>query len=150
MRWKTSIVLFVMILTASFALAAPASAAPETAAECEGGANGFVDIPDNLTGEIVRGPIRIGPIVVELHKGYVQGLRGWARVRDSTAAGDMVWMDWTTNGGASWTQCGPFFVQHAGQVKTSAAQRTSSSPSWKFRACGYVTTTTAVRCTDWW
>ncbi|MFK0243925.1 hypothetical protein ACIQUM_04440 [Amycolatopsis azurea] len=154
MRWKTPLVIFVMILTASFAAAAPASADPitaESAADCERGANGFVDIPDNLNGEVVRGPIVIGPIIVELHKGYVQGLRGWAKVRGSTAAGDLVWMDWTRNGGATWIQCGPFVVSHTFQTKTSAAQRTNPSPSWQFRACGMVGGTGSVRCTEpWW
>ncbi len=44
-------------------------------------------------------------------------------------------MDWTTNGGSSWLQCGPFTVGTTGTSKTSAAKTTSTSSSYKFRAC---------------
>jgi len=67
----------------------------------------------------------------------------------STFSGDLVWMDWTTNGGASWIQCGPFEVTAANQTKTSAAQRTSSDPNWQFRACGRAFPNFSV-CGPWW
>lgn len=152
-RWRTAVFMIVMVLVGSFAAAPPASAGPiaiESAADCERGARGFVDIPDNLTGEVVRGPIVIGTIIVELHKGYVQGLRGWAKMRGTTNNGDMVWMDWTTDGGATWVQCGPFFAIATFQTKTSAAQRTNPSTAWRFRACGMMKDIRPHRCTDWW
>ncbi len=49
-------------------------------------------------------------------------------------------MDWTTNGGSSWLQCGPFTVGTTGTSKTSAAQTTGTSSSYKFRACGKAST----------
>ncbi|MER7862747.1 MULTISPECIES: hypothetical protein [Amycolatopsis] len=155
MRWKTSLIIFVMVLTASFAAAAPASADPitaESAADCERGANGFVDIPDGLTGEPVRVMVVGGFMTVTLYKGYVQGLRGWAHARGATQAGDLVWMDWTRDGGHSWIQCGPFVIPHSQATKTSAAQRTNPSPTWQFRACGMLRDQPrTTKCTEpWW
>jgi hypothetical protein len=59
-------------------------------------------------------------------------------------------MDWTTNAGASWLQCGPFTVGIAGHSKTSAARPTNPSPSYQFRACGQLAGNQPIKCTSWW
>jgi hypothetical protein len=138
--------------------AAPASA---TAADCENGANGFIDIPDNLTG--ARAPTGNNPriltgsgantIEVRLEYGTVSGRqRGWAHLYPRgdrrLLSGDQVWMDWTTNNGASWLQCGPFTAGNL-QSKTSAAKTTSSDPNYRFRACARLVGF-STQCTDWW
>jgi len=119
-------------------------AVSESAAQCEGGNNGFIDIPDNLLGASHprRGTIAPG-VTVTLEVGTVAGRqRGWAKLTGSTRPGDLVWMDWTNSwrpGGppeGQWLQCGPFRVDTAGMSKTSAAKQTSSLTSWRFRACG--------------
>ncbi|MCR6488851.1 hypothetical protein M8542_39090 [Amycolatopsis sp. OK19-0408] len=136
------------------ALAAPAAnASADTAADCERGANGFVDIPDWISGTPRDSAVPGGLIVVELQTGYISGvLRGWAKVQGPTDYGDLVWLDWTRDGGHSWIQCGPFAVGSPGGTKTSAAQRTNPSPTWQFRACGMVHgISSSTRCTDpWW
>jgi hypothetical protein len=138
---------------ATFVAPSRAVAAPE---HCERGANGFVDIPDTLTGTVVRhhdlygGPP--GGVRVELHRATIGGVgRGWAKITGfSTGPGDQVWMDWTQNGGAGWLQCGPFTITAVGQTKTSAAQRTNPSTQWLFRACGKLSWWTWAECTTWW
>jgi hypothetical protein len=127
--------------------APPASA---TAAQCEHGANGFVDIPDTLSGTVQRSVSLGAGVTVTLQSGTVSGhQRGWAKISGSTFPGDLVWMDWTTNGGASWLQCGPFSVGGFNKTKTSAAKTTSSSSTYQFRACG-TGVGLANRCTSWW
>jgi hypothetical protein len=144
------------VLTGSFVVSAPAAAADPisamTAADCEGGRNGFVDIPDNLRGDFVDVTLPGGLLKVELMQGWVGGgQRGWALLSGPTRAGDMVWMDWTTNGGVTWLQCGPFFAPHSQATKTSAAQRTNGSALWQFRACGMIANVpSSLRCTAWW
>jgi hypothetical protein len=124
--------------------------APQSAAQCEGGANGFRDIPDTLRGTTVYTRALGGGTRTILYHGTVGGVqRGWAMIDGNTIAGDLVWMDWTQNNGASWIQCGPFGVTAGGQTKTSAAQRTSSSTSWRFRACGRAVGFGSV-CGPWW
>ncbi|GAA0915295.1 hypothetical protein [Virgisporangium aurantiacum] len=157
-----------LVLTALVVLAGmlsapgPAAAAPapvadpglRSAADCEGGRNGFVDIPDTLRGTVA--PVANNPrdlgfgVRAILYYGNVGGVqRGWAMIDGSTITGDLVWMDWTTNGGASWLQCGPFSVGGTGRTKTSAAKNTSSSALWQFRACGRAVGGQS-RCTNWW
>lgn len=137
----------------TFAVPAPASAAPQ---DCERGANGFIDIPDTLTGTVVRFVDLYGQppggVRVELHAGTIGGVRrGWAKITGGSAGpGDQVWMDWTRDGGVSWLQCGPFTLTALGQTKTSAAQRTDPSPAWRFRACGRLNQAPWVDCTSWW
>ncbi|MBE8516317.1 hypothetical protein ILP97_02100 [Amycolatopsis sp. H6(2020)] len=139
-------------ITGALVAAPAASATADTAAQCERGANGFADIPDWITGDFVDVTVPGGLIIVQLQKGYINGvLRGWAKVQGPTTYGDLVWMDWTTNGGRTWLQCGPFEVNSPGGTKTSAAQRTNPSPSWQFRACGMVHgISSSTRCTAWW
>jgi Protein kinase domain/Bacterial Ig-like domain (group 2) len=129
----------------------PASSVPANAAACVNGANGFIDIPDTLSGTVQRSvPLSPG-VTVTLESGTVSGaVRGWAKIGGGTAAGDRVWMDWTTNAGASWLQCGPFAVDRAGQSKTSAAKETNPSPRYQLRACGQLAGNQPIRCTSWW
>jgi len=123
---------------------------PMSAADCERGANGFRDIPDTLRGTEVFPPFDMVGARIILYRGPLAGgQRGWAMIDGQTLPGDLVWMDWTRDGGASWIQCGPFQVTANGQTKTSAAQRTSSDPRWQFRACGHVSPV-GTRCGPWW
>jgi hypothetical protein len=129
----------------------PVASAPANAAACEKGANGFTDIPDTLSGTVQR-TVSLSPgVTVTLESGAVSGAtRGWAKISGGTSVGDRVWMDWTTNGDASWLQCGPFTVGSAGHSKTSAAKQTNPSPSYQFRACGQLAGNQPIKCTTWW
>ncbi|GAA5166081.1 hypothetical protein [Amycolatopsis dongchuanensis] len=152
-RLAAAVLALAAALTGSLLMAPAASAGTETAGECEHGANGFVDIPDWINGEFVNVTVPGGLIRVELQKGYVGGvLRGWAKILTPNQPGDLVWMDWTRDGGRTWLQCGPFAVDSPNTTKTSAAQRTSSDPNWQFRACGMVHgISSSTRCTSpWW
>ncbi|MBV9688995.1 MAG: hypothetical protein JO202_04705 [Ktedonobacteraceae bacterium] len=155
------VVLTVMLAVASFAtLSAPsahaastpkAHAIPHTASDCEGGANGFVDISDSLSGTVQRSVDMGAGVTVTLESGQVKGAqRGWAKISGQTLQNDQVWMDWTTDGGSTWLQCGPFYVDHDGYSKTSAAKNTSSDPNYQFRACGSLAGVGDVKCTSWW
>lgn len=128
--------------------ASPASAAPS---ECVGGANGFVDIAYNKKGTVVNSVDLGGGRKAELHRGNINNVeRGWAIITGSTKAGDKIWMDWTSDGPSNgWMQCGPFSVQTNGQTNTSAAQKTSTSAVWQFRACGQIVGGT-TKCAAWW
>ena len=74
----------------------PVTASP---ADCEGGANGFRDIPDDLVGQLVGAEWEIdlgNDVYVSLRSGTVAGTqRGWALIEGATIPGDKVWMDWT-------------------------------------------------------
>ena len=131
--------------------AEPVQLTEQTAAQCENGANGFIDISDSLVGTRVKPILDLGSgVSVTLESGTVAGAqRGWARIHGSTIAGDQVWMDWTTNNGSSWLQCGPFTVGFSGMSKTSAAKKTSSSTSYRFRACGRLVGSSS-KCIIWW
>jgi hypothetical protein len=124
---------------------------------CEGGANGFRDIPDSLVG------VKAGPDDRTLRPNDPQGLVGRISLRAATIdgrvhgfaalavprAGDDVWMDWTLDGQTVHVQCGPFVATRDGQQLTSAAKVTDNSPNYRFRACGGGGGQ-AVQCTDWW
>ena len=123
-------------------------------ADCEGGANGFRDIPDDLMGQLVGAEwaIHLGADVdISLRHGTVAGAqRGWALISGATIPGDQVRMDWTQDGGKTWIQCGPFTVKADNHTYTSAAQSTNSSSLWQFRACGALDGDTVSSCTPWW
>jgi hypothetical protein len=96
---------------------------PASAADCEHGANGFVDIPDTLGGEPTNGEVvRVADpafniAFVQLRQGTVQGRqRGWAMINGPTTSGERVWMDWRRPGISGWVQCGPFTVTASGQM----------------------------------
>ncbi|MFF3489181.1 hypothetical protein ACFYXC_38965 [Streptomyces sp. NPDC002701] len=140
-----------------------AQAAPS---DCTGGANGFTDIPDSLSGQGVAGA---GAVVIDnphavasyaMQAGNVGGTQMAWGVLTTGSNGDwgptargLVWMDVTNNGGASWIQCGPFTTFSAGARLTTAAYPTSSSASRAFRVCAQVTslgTNSNIACTPWW
>jgi hypothetical protein len=126
-----------------------ASAAPE---ECVRGNHGFADIPDDLSGAVVRGPITLGSgAQVTLETGVVNGVnRAWAKATH-VQPGDQVWMDASGTGGQTWLQCGPFTKgPSSATTMTTPAQFTTANPSDKFRACGETGTVGDVRCSDWW
>ncbi|WP_406446360.1 hypothetical protein OHB00_02840 [Streptomyces sp. NBC_00631] len=139
------------------AVTGSAQVTPASAAQCEGGANGFVDISDSLSGTI-PGPAgsykrygQTGHVRITLEYGTVSGAqRGWAKIDGGTFPGDRVWMDRTQDGGSTWLQCGPFTVGSNGASKTSAAKNTSGSSLWRFRACGDFTGESGYVCTNWW
>lgn len=110
------------------------------AADCENGANGFIDISDSLTGTQQR-TVGVGTATVTLQSGTISGAeRGWAKISGGTNTHYSVWMDWTVDGGNTIkVRCGPFAVGGTNQTKTSAAKNTSKSSTWQFRACGLVT-----------
>jgi hypothetical protein len=125
-----------VLMAVTTAVAAP-TAAFATKAQCAGGANGFVDIPDNLNGVIAD---RRHNSVTNLYLmfGQVQGVnRGWAFLGSAAGTyfggdGYLVWMDWSTDGGRNWIQCGPFNTRAGLYSITSAAKDTQSS--YRFRA----------------
>jgi len=123
-----------------------------SAGDCENGANGFVDIPDDLEGTVAKSVDLGDGVIVTLEYGTVAGhQRAWARISGSTTRGDGVWMYWTTDSG--WSNrvvCGPFLVDAAGQSKTSAAKTTNRSPKWQFNACGNHPHDDMQICTGWW
>ncbi|MFF7333675.1 hypothetical protein [Streptomyces sp. NPDC008150] len=141
-----------ILLGSALAIAAPATTAHATAADCTGGRNAFIDISDDASGTTVR-TIDMGyGRTVTLHYGLIAGAqRGWAKINGSTVNGDEVWMDWTRNGGTSWLQCGPFAVDRGPATsKTSAAKTTSVSSDYRFRACGHLKNGAPTKCTTWW
>jgi hypothetical protein len=128
--------------------------ASELASDCEFGANGFIDIPDNLSGTIRRSRSLGAGVLLTLESGPVAGAqRGWAKISGATIPGDQVLMDWTIDAGASVkVRCGPFTVGSNGMSKTSAAKVTNPSPSYQFRACGRLAGAATFTCTtpQWW
>jgi hypothetical protein len=123
---------------------------------CEGGANGFVDISDDAQGSIVTGALtpdtNLSPpdgVSLDLESGFIENRwSGWAHLHGATHTGDLVWMDWTTDNGRSWGQCGPFRIDFDGQSKTSASKPTSFDPNYRFRAGGVVSGVLYI--SDWW
>ncbi|MEU0681948.1 hypothetical protein [Streptomyces albogriseolus] len=139
-------------LGAGLAIAGPAGSAQAAASDCEGGRNGFVDISDDASGTVVRSVDMGAGRSVTLHYGTIRGVqRGWAKISGTTVNNDLVWMDWTTDGGSTWLQCGPFAVDRGpGTSKTSAAKSTSSNSNYRFRARGYLKNAGQTKCTSWW
>lgn len=146
-----------LLATGFLTVAGPVTAAQASAGDCVGGANGFRDIPDNQGGTTVR-TLKIGPsgilgtFTVTLRYATIAGWqRGFARLEAGGTSPDF-WMDWTTNGGASWLQCGPFNRWPSTASMTTPAKITSSSTSYLFRACAGVPTEWGywTECTAWW
>ncbi|KJK53063.1 hypothetical protein UK23_01680 [Lentzea aerocolonigenes] len=115
------------------------STASATTGNCVNGANGFANIPDNLSGTDVEDvPTRSGHWLY-LNFGTVNGVRrGWAQLFEGhfepLSRNVSVWLDWSRDGGRTWIQCGPFYNGSGKSSITSAAQRTSSAAGWVFRA----------------
>jgi hypothetical protein len=127
--------------------------------QCERGANGFRDIPDDQGGALVlnRGyPVTLDSridVKVVLDWAYDDDGKqiAFAKIAGRTIAGDLVWMDWSRDHGRTWIQCGPFIVSGTGASKTSAAKPTSTDPNYMFRACGRLGTSgPPSRCGAWW
>ncbi|WP_433328393.1 hypothetical protein [Spirillospora sp. CA-294931] len=133
--------------------AAPADkAAVASPADCVGGANGFVDIPDTLRGTVQRRVDLSARVAVTLESGTVAGRqRGWGRIGGINGgvleANNKVWMDVSQDGGRTWLQCGPFGGSTSGPLTTPAAYTTGDA-NRKFRACG--TLAVEIKCTGWW
>jgi hypothetical protein len=75
---------------------------------------------------------------------------GWAEISGPTAGSDTVSLQISRTGGtAPLTVCGPFSVDVAGTRGFTRAERTSTSASVVFRACGRLSGG-ASSCTPWW
>lgn len=136
------------LMATSLVVAAP-SAASATPAQCLGGANGFVNIPDDLQGTIASQRAGNGATVY-LQFGQVNGVqRGWTMLGAHSGmllSGDeQFWMDWSTDGGRNWIQCGPFTAVALSRGHTTPAQRTH--PSYLFRGGALVRG--QLLLTDW-
>ncbi|MFJ4467160.1 hypothetical protein ACIP2X_06490 [Streptomyces sp. NPDC089424] len=147
-------------------LAGSSGAAQAAPSDCTGGANGFTDIPDSLSGQGVAGA---GALVISnphavaswaMQAGNVGGRQmGWG-VLSTGGAGDWgpgvrasVWMYVTNNNHASSITCGPFEVRSAGTRITTPAYPTSSSSSRAFQVCAILYSpaeATDAVCTPWW
>jgi hypothetical protein len=142
--------------------------AQAAASDCAGGAKGFTDIPDSLSG---RGVAGAGAVIAEfggkpwavasygMHTGNVGGrAMGWGVLSTSSSlrgpsATGMVWMDVTNDNKKSWIQCGPFTTSASGARITTPAYPTSNSASRAFRVCAQVTSASpqsGITCTPWW
>ncbi|MFD0319327.1 hypothetical protein [Streptomyces flavalbus] len=146
------------MITGGLVVAGPASAAHATAADCSGGARGFTDIPDNLTGTAVNGSAVVNSwgdaAHFAQHWGYVNGVKmGWGYLSASTLSGGIrthLWMDVSNDGGDNWIQCGPFEMWGNG-TRTTAAYPTSTSSSRKFRVCASILgNPNQISCHAWW
>jgi len=106
-------------------------------ADCVNGANGFIDIPDSLRGTVERTLDMGGGVTATLESTVRNGAQiGFTRISGNTGHGDAFSFKWTRDNWAHFIECGPFQIDTAGQVKTTAAMFTSSSSSWQFKACG--------------
>jgi hypothetical protein len=83
--------------------------------------------------------------IIELRIGNLSGRQyGWARIANP-GAGDLVWMDFSQDGGFTWKQCGPYT---ADRRQFSEAVTTSRDPNRMFRACG-TAGGAPTKCTPW-
>ncbi|MFI6011093.1 hypothetical protein ACIBAG_20115 [Streptomyces sp. NPDC051243] len=129
-----------------------------SASDCEGGARGFRDHPDNAEGDTDKpADFSLGSVRITLEKGvYIDQQIAFGKISGRTQPGDNVWMDWRANGWdhdqavSPWLQCGPFTVRSAGQSLTTPFRRTSTDPQYQFRVCGSLKSDGVVRCSDWW
>lgn len=136
------------LMATTMSVAVP-TAAQATAAQCAGGANGFVDVSDSLLG-VVADQRHNSVANLYLTFGQVAGqTRGWAYLGSpaGTRLGDgyLVWMDWSINGGQTWMQCGPFSSRSGQGSITSPAKNTD--PTYRFRAGALVNGQQLL--TDW-
>ncbi|MFI8194190.1 hypothetical protein ACIF8T_36600 [Streptomyces sp. NPDC085946] len=143
------------VVAGGLTLAVPGTA-QASRADCESGANGFVDIAEYQEGaekhrlELRPGALRPGTLTLDVAN--IQGRqRGFAKLV-AGQSGDEFWLDWTTNysngNASSWVQCGPFVSPDSGP-HTTAAKETNSADSWRFRACGSSVYSDTVKCTPW-
>ncbi|MFD5326883.1 hypothetical protein [Streptomyces sp. NPDC127092] len=151
------------LLGAGLVAASPANA-QAAASDCEGGVNGFTDIPNSQEGRGVGGAgslvlVHNGAVIATasygMQAGYINGRElGWGYLKTVTTwawyGRADVWMDVTNDGGNTWIQCGPFSEFFPGKRITTAAYPTSSSSSRAFRVCASLTGVNDIACTDWW
>ena len=145
-------------VTTGIVLLQPPQPARASASDCEGGARGFRDHPDNAEGDTDRpADFRLGSVRITLEKGvYIDQQIAFGKISGRTQPGDNVWMDWRANGWdhhqavSPWLQCGPFTVRSAGQGLTTPFRRTSTDPQYQFRVCGSLKSDGVVRCSNWW
>ncbi|MER6678064.1 hypothetical protein [Streptomyces sp. NPDC000983] len=146
-------------------LAGSSGVAQAAASDCTGGANGFTDIPDSLSGQGVAGA---GALVISsphavaswaMQAGNVGGRQaGWGVLSTGGAgnwgpgAGALVWMNVTNDNHRSTIVCGPFEVKSAGTRITTPAYPTSSSSSRAFQVCAvlYGPGESTDTCSPWW
>lgn len=146
-----------LLMAAGILVAGPGGTASASSADCSGGANGFTDIPNTLTGTAVGGAAASNAFgdhgTYYLETGTVGGRQmGWGYL--TTHGGEYtqadLWMDVSNDGGATWIQCGPFSTYMGGTL-TTAAYPTSASPSRRFRACASISGTGGgIDCLGWW
>jgi hypothetical protein len=145
-----------LMMSAGAIAFSPAKVADASEASCAGGANGFIDISDSLTG--TNAPVGRNPlnnidnfgVKLALEFGTVSGAqRGWAHLSGSLVPNDEVWMNWRWISHGIHVQCGPF--KAAGKIsKTSAAKATNSATDYNFQACALLVGDPNAHCTDWW
>ncbi|MFB8106915.1 MULTISPECIES: hypothetical protein [unclassified Streptomyces] len=145
--------------TAGVLVAHPVQPAHASASDCESGARGFRDHPDNAEGDTDKpADFSLGSVRITLEKGsYVGQQIAFGKISGQTRPGDNVWMDWRADGWdrdqnamSPWLQCGPFTVRSAGQSLTTPFRRTSTDPQYQFRVCGSLKSDGVIRCSGWW
>ena len=140
-----------ILAAAVVVLAGPARTAQASTTQCLNGANGFANTPSVVPGaQTALQPVYYSGVKVDLRYGvFAGGQRGWARISNARST-DQVMFEWSTNGGYPVRiQCGWFSAGSDGFAVTPGL-RTSSNPSYVFRACGRRPSTGAVWCTGWW
>ncbi|MFC8667050.1 hypothetical protein [Streptomyces sp. NPDC057199] len=154
------------IMLAAGVVAGSAGAAQAARSDCEGGVNGFTDIPDSLSGQGVGGA---GAMVIDfphavasyaMQAGNVGGRQAaWGVL--TTGSGSnwgsgvlaQVWMDVSNDNRQTWIQCGSFDTMTGGKRMTTPAYPTSSSSSRAFRVCARLLSqgsNSGIQCTSWW
>lgn len=82
---------------------------------------------------------------IELRTGKLGNKQyGWARIAYPGQT-DLVWMDFSQDGGFTWKQCGPYTAKNR---QFSEAVPTSNNADWVFRACG-TAGGAPTKCTSW-
>jgi hypothetical protein len=126
---------------------APAAASP---ADCTPPAHGFVRVVSGDNAHIVS-YYKNGPTTTSLQWKYIGGVQtGYAYLGGTVIAGDLVWMDWTTNNGRTWLQCGPFPIQQFNVGRRTDGKATGSNPNYRFRRCSRLVGDDYSLCTGWW
>jgi len=151
-RWLATVTLVILSAVAI----GMAEASPSTATDCRNGAHGFartpLATPDGKTVRSAALPID-RPVTVEVRSGTFGGAeRGWARISGATSRTDILWLDWTRDGGRTWIRCGPFDIGRDDVAWQTPAQRVAADPMWRFRACGAAVARDGHlnACTSWW
>jgi hypothetical protein len=152
LRPRRVLLLFTVVALAVAGLLVSTSATPAqaTPAQCTPPTNGFIRVTNGDNAHVVR-YFTVGGTATSLQWKYVNGRQYvYAYLGGSTVlSGDLVWMDWSRDGGLTWIQCGPFPITQNGVGRRTYAQRTSTDPRWVMRACSRIYLDVS-RCTTWW